>query len=703
MVKNVNNILLTEKIRFGRYTNETQPNNSIVINASNKELPPHENSGFYLSPIRYSPGSNIISYNSLTGEIVDSGSLSIETITQFGNVSNVHTKFKSLEVENLDVVHLNTIKITEIENPIFELGKNNTENPRDVLFTMRKGDDVMRFTYDGDLSVSGYNNFKLESNLSVGKYIYTHCIVSEKVKATDLEVSGKLIADGSFIKNITHEQLGDTFENRVHFKQGFETPWLSGDGSRITNLSLDQLPLTTKKMLQVGSLNVDGTTNIFGKVKIYSSLKITDTLVVNNEVKAQVYYGDGTKLTGVAHKDDVIKINAIEKCVNEHTEKINTLETDTREYKEKTLTLETCINSHSDKLDILGTGIEKHDKKLNNLEFNITKIDCLEDIKCKIKEIPDISPLIEENKLQNKKIKDIVTKLSNIKEIKEIVNSLINLPPKVKTLEGNVNTLNETNFKIFENEKEINDIFNKIEKIIIDQEKNKKNIKILENELSRITQLETEITRVDTLETYIPTINDTQSNVYSIQKSLPIFNDRIQDLETRPLRGDGALISNISLEHVISCGNITKKVIHADGGIKLPSLYFDSKPKLTSRIGQIKCININNIAEINGYNKANDGTTAGRPGGIIFKTKRPGGDIDTSMLIDGNGKVSIGSHKTLPCAILSLESKTGGFMLPRMTWLEMKNIKNPEPGLLVYDIESDTIFVYKSSGWTPMC
>ena len=720
MVKNVNNLSFTEKIRFGRYTNDAQPNNSIVLNASKTEIPQMKESGFFVSPIRRAEAANVLAYDSMSKEIVDLGELSLQKITELGSDTNVHTKFKSIEVENLDVVNFTKVSYNEIENPIFELGKNNTENPRDVFLTMQKGETRALFKYDGDLSIYGDGNMtlKIDPNtsirgaLTVDEKIETPNVVSNRMKSNVIEVSEKLIADGSFLTNITHEQLGDTFENFIYFKRGFETPWLAGDGSRITNISLDQLSLETAKPVHIGSLTVDATATILGKMKIYNSLKITDSLTVNNDVKARAYYGDGSNLLGVAREiivnEHAEKISGLVSNVNKHEEKIQILDTDALETMEKLANLEQTSSEHgkiitetddrvakqSSMLTAVNANVIEHGKKINILETDAPRIHRVESdvtaIKNEIKKIPNITPLVEENQRQSAQINNIIQEVSRVK----------NIPDKVHTLETDVNVLKNSSIKIFENEKEIknnktivNNIFSEIEKINTIQEKID----------PKISQFETDIKRIDILETYVPKIKDTHSNVYAVQLVLPSITDRIQTLENAPLEGDGSLISNISLEHVLTYGNTTTKIINADGGIKTPMLYFETKPNLTSRIGQLKCININNIAEINGFVKANNGTSAGNPGGLVFKTKRPSGDVDLSMMIDGNGKVSIGSHKTHPCALLSLESKTSGFLLPRMTWLEMMKIPNPEPGLVIYDTESDTAFLYKQSGWTPLC
>jgi hypothetical protein len=714
MVKNVNNLCFTEKIRFGRYTNETQPNNSIVLNASKKEIPQMEECGFFVSPIRNTIASNVLMYDSTTKEIVDSGVLNLQKITELGSVTNVHTKFKSLEVENLDVIHLNKINVTEIDNPIFELGKNNTENPRDVFFTMTKGSDQVILKYDGTLSISGNDNLKfhiesdatITGNLMIDKKLETSVIESNTIKSNDLEVYGKLNADGSLLKNITYDQIGDTFEKCIHFKQGFQTPWLSGNGSRITDLSLDQLNLTTKKPLSIGVLHIDGITTMMGKVKIYNSLKVTESIIVNKDVYAKTYYGDGTKLDGVAHESIVSqnkeKITILQKNVDENKEKITILQKNVDENKEKLNIIETKFNENKNiRLDTIEDDLIHLKHKTELITSNSKHIDYI---------IPNISFLLKESEkftLLDSKINTINDKISCIKNIKENIHDLLqlkNTPSKIDTLEKDIHTLKETNSKIFENEKEIinnktivNNIFSEIQTLVVTQEKNIKNI---ENELPRIARVENEIQRIDLLETFVPRINVTYSNVYDIQKSLPPIVERIITLETTPLRGDGCLVSNISLQHVMTYGNETDKSMTVGGGIKTTHLLIDNKPNLTSRIGEVKCININDIAEINGFNKANNGTTSGQPGGLVFKTKRPSGKIENSMLIDGNGKVVIGSHQTHPSALLSLDSKSSGLLLPRMTWIEMKNIQNPEPGLMIYEVESDTLFIYKRSGWT---
>jgi len=72
------------------------------------------------------------------------------------------------------------------------------------------------------------------------------------------------------------------------------------------------------------------------------------------------------------------------------------------------------------------------------------------------------------------------------------------------------------------------------------------------------------------------------------------------------------------------------------------------------------------------------------------------------MTIDGNGSVTVGSSTPCASAALAINSTTRGLLVPRMTTEDIQNIKKPEPGLIVYDIELDTFMGYKKTGWTQM-
>ena len=126
----------------------------------------------------------------------------------------------------------------------------------------------------------------------------------------------------------------------------------------------------------------------------------------------------------------------------------------------------------------------------------------------------------------------------------------------------------------------------------------------------------------------------------------------------------------------------------------------------TSRLGEIQVVEVSapygKLADICGYTKANNGTTSGNPGGLLFRTMNPQGSLTNAMSLDANGKATIGDPTKKdrnPPAILSLNSTTLGFLPPRMTTEEREQVLNPVPGLIVFDTSTDELCIYKSSGW----
>jgi len=136
------------------------------------------------------------------------------------------------------------------------------------------------------------------------------------------------------------------------------------------------------------------------------------------------------------------------------------------------------------------------------------------------------------------------------------------------------------------------------------------------------------------------------------------------------------------------------------------SINVASKLAKTSRLGEIEAIEVSapygKLADICGYTKANNGTTSGNPGGLLFRTMNPQGSLTNAMTLDANGKATIGNptkNDRNPPAILALNSTTLGFLPPRMSTEEREHILNPVPGLVVFDTTSESLCFYKTSGW----
>src|SRR6185503_13833451 len=53
-------------------------------------------------------------------------------------------------------------------------------------------------------------------------------------------------------------------------------------------------------------------------------------------------------------------------------------------------------------------------------------------------------------------------------------------------------------------------------------------------------------------------------------------------------------------------------------------------------------------------------------------------------------------------SIMQLSSTTKGMLLPRMTTTQRKAIPSPANGLLVYDLDKLTVYIFDGSKWIPL-
>jgi len=69
-----------------------------------------------------------------------------------------------------------------------------------------------------------------------------------------------------------------------------------------------------------------------------------------------------------------------------------------------------------------------------------------------------------------------------------------------------------------------------------------------------------------------------------------------------------------------------------------------------------------------------------------------------------SSQVAINSNGNNPAttSMLDVSSTTKGMLIPRMTSVQRKAIANPEMGLLVYDVDKQTIYLFDGVNWKPM-
>ena len=81
--------------------------------------------------------------------------------------------------------------------------------------------------------------------------------------------------------------------------------------------------------------------------------------------------------------------------------------------------------------------------------------------------------------------------------------------------------------------------------------------------------------------------------------------------------------------------------------------------------------------------------------GILFS-------IFFTPLYAQNGSVAIGSNDPHPSALLELKSSSKGFLPPRLTAVERRNISSPAAGLVVYDTDANLLYMFDGYVWKPL-
>lgn len=669
MVKTTGVTQPTDKVRLGRLTECDQPQNSIVLNASNAKIDNIEHSGFYVSPIRCTQASNLLAYNSTTKEIVDIGGQKL--------------KISSLEVENLDVVNSNTVHNYYVDNPIFEIAKGNPRALGDVGIVMhRAGGNV-------DIKFSEKNN-----HLAINKDLAVDGIVKAKI----------FEGDAGLLSNVQFNfEVGDTFENLTITKE------LHADGGLLSNISIQQLKDLKNASLELDNIYMDGT--LRSKKAIYSQTSVI----------APIFKGDGSELTGVALKRDlesnVVRIEKVEGVVP----KVYLLESGIESIKTKLPEIDilerrlSTVENEALTLKPVCARIDNVEKYTPKISENTLRI---QNIETEIKKIKPTIPDVSQIRTDLEYVKAEVPKIS---VVEQSVKTFSELPSQLRTIEFGVNRLtNEVNLlkphepriRAIEKTMARMDAFETFKKSTNEINTNiSRKINGIERNLNtHVEDFKTNLLRLNPLEAIVSNVHTAEEDISVIEKTLPKLDERIQALEDY-------IPTPPTLQSVTSCeSNTNCTVLFENAGVSLSTvgnigvgtttptsrLSIYQSPDIVSILGEVDAIKINELAQINAYTKANAGLSSGRPGGLVFKTKRPNGGLEDSMTIDGNGSVTVGNSVANTCAALSINSTQRGLLLPRMTTEQISAIKNPEPGLMVYDTEKDAFVGYKKTGWVEL-
>jgi len=469
--------------------------------------------------------------------------------------------------------------------------------------------------------------------------------------------ASQFVGDGGLLSNVQydlHVDIGDVVEN-LHVRDK-----LQADGGLLSNISVSQIKdfkdyspvftdLETKRDAIIGR-------NVYSKGRIHAKGSINS----DNKVTASTFHGDGSHLEGVSKPHELKQLQSALSELSQDIERLS---------KIKVLTQEDINRAISEVND-------ENTKTTEDIKSSVTKTN---DRVCAIE------PRIKELDIHNAQIKTNETKLSVIQDTVSMLPDFELIQKNIADIQQVINTFGKhldvkvNRTKINQAERDITSVNKKIEKIL-------ESVRLLD------ISLKTSVNHSYTIETKL--------NEYVPLTYIPGIELKIDEIKNAPLKGDGSMISNITLSNVLSCSNQSNTPLFIQNDITSKKLILTGEAlPITSRLGEVKTLSMGDLAEINVYKKANCGTLSDNMGGIVFKTRGKEGKLNPNMTLDGNGKLALGTHKSHPSALLTLNSKTSGLLLPRMLNEEMHKINKPEPGLLVYDTDNDAVYVYKKSGW----
>jgi len=294
MVKNLNTIERSERIRIGKYTPDEQAINSIIINASSDLLDANV-SGFHVSPIRKDSSvlSNTLVYNTVTKEIVDSGenvNKSLEDVTAIGNTTPYTVEFQnttagfvtygSVGIANTAPVHTldigsnvsiddtgsNVVDVTGnifVSDTLFVVG--NLEVLGDTTLTTQQN-----LLIDDSIVELGKNNYESDAGFDLG------FVMTRSSAVSNVGVGYREAQDEFFIgytdNNAYEHYLTPNSDNNVK---------VHVYGSIVTDANVGVANTSPTHTLDVGSnLYVDDTAS--NVLVVHGDAKIDEKLFVNN-------------------------------------------------------------------------------------------------------------------------------------------------------------------------------------------------------------------------------------------------------------------------------------------------------------------------------------------------------------------------------------------------------------------------------------
>src|SRR6056300_1056547 len=237
MVKNLNTIDRSERVRVGKHVPNEQAVNTIIINASSNVIEaPQE--GFYVAPIRVKESiySNVMCYDISTKEIVDTGkSIDLQGVSETGNSTTETIQFTNnttsfVTTSNVGIANTNpqhdlsvggdvyiegnltvlgeattiSSENLRVKDAIVELGENNTDS--DFVFDLglimtRPGSNVTAsYIESSNEYIIGYTQ-----NSASDTYITPDESNLIQMRVYGDVTANSFIGDGSFLSNVIRD------------------------------------------------------------------------------------------------------------------------------------------------------------------------------------------------------------------------------------------------------------------------------------------------------------------------------------------------------------------------------------------------------------------------------------------------------------------------------------------------------------------
>src|SRR6056300_1589497 len=276
------------------------------------------------------------------------------------------------------------------------------------------------------------------------------------------------------------------------------------------------------------------------------------TMNVVGDVYANAYFGDGRTLTGVAFKAHL----------EDNVSRIEVLETDAYSNALRVSNLETQMSSNGIRVGNLESNLAANSVRISNLEFNLQnnsqRISTLTAYHTSnVLRIQDLEANVNTN---------IHTRLNNLESnLTDNSNRITTLSARLEdnSFRISVNTANIANLQVTSSNN-----FANIATLQADALSNSIRVSTLETDLlsnaiiltDAVSNLAANSARISTLEVLPAQLVDNSARIAALEVD-PVFEGIIT--------GDGANISNLTLQYISDMGNTTSNTLHLTGDVAI--------------------------------------------------------------------------------------------------------------------------------------